>query len=59
MKIEPGLFDQPDPEAEARSIARARDDVENGRTIPHEQVVAWLRTWGTPEEHPAPREWFE
>ena len=23
-----------------------------GRTVPHEQVVRWLRTWGTPRFEP-------
>jgi len=52
-------FDPPvvtDAEAEeARLDARAIADAEAGRVVPHEDVVAWLRSWGTPEELPRPR----
>lgn len=34
-------------------------DIAAGRTIPNEEVAAWLATWGTPEEKPAPSHWFE
>lgn len=29
-------------------------DAEAGRLIPHDQVVAWLDSWGTPDELPMP-----
>ena len=59
MEHEPGLFERRDPDAEAASLARARADIAAGRTIPHEQVAAWLKTWGTPDFKPMPREWLE
>ena len=40
-------------------IAQARADIKAGRGVPHEQVAAWLRTWGTPDEKPMPPEWLE
>ena len=30
-------------------------DAEAGRTVPHDAVVRWLRSWGTPEETPPPK----
>lgn len=59
MKHEPGIFDAIDPRAEAESIARARAQIAAGRGVPHEEVAAWLRTVGTPEWKPMPREWLE
>lgn len=29
-------------------------DADAGRTVPHEDVVAWVRSWGTPDELPMP-----
>ena len=46
------VFDEIDKEAEAQAIAEA--DVEAGRIVPHEDVVRWLKTWGTPDELPRP-----
>ena len=57
--IERGIFEEYDEAAEAASIARAREDIAAGRVVPHEQVAAWLRTWGTPDERPMPREWLK
>lgn len=31
--------DEPATEADARAIARARDDIQEGRLIPHEEVL--------------------
>lgn len=25
-----------------------------GRVVPHDQVVAWLQSWGSPDERPMP-----
>lgn len=35
-----------------KSIAEA--DANPGKGIPHEKVVKWLRSWGTPNELPPP-----
>jgi predicted transcriptional regulator len=43
-----------DTDAEARAIEEAEADVAAGRLVPHEEVVKWLRSWGTPEELPCP-----
>ncbi|WP_260599854.1 antitoxin [Sphingomonas endolithica] len=57
MKHEPDILEERDPEAAA--IVRARADVAAGRVVPHEKVAAWLKTWGTADEQPMPREWLE
>jgi len=48
------IFDDIDEEAEARAIAEAEADVAAGRVVPHEQIVEWLKSWGTPNERPFP-----
>ena len=48
------IFDQIDEDAEARAIAEAEADVAAGRLVRHEDVVKWLRSWGTPNELPCP-----
>ncbi len=57
MKHEPGIFDEPDPAAEAASLARARADVAAGRVHDHAVVGEWLLTWGEPDFKPF-REWL-
>lgn len=57
MEHEPGIFEQRDLEAEEASLARARADIAAGRVYPHEEVAAWLRTWGTPDFKPFPHRW--
>ena len=47
------FFDDIDDEAEARAVATARAEIAAGQGIPHEEVMAWLRSWGTPDELPA------
>ncbi len=53
------FFDAIDPEAEAAADAEGLADIQAGRVIPHEEIAAWLDTWGTPDEKPAPKAWFE
>ena len=48
------IFDEIDQEAEAEAIAEAEADVAAGRVVPHEDVVEWLKSWGTPDELPCP-----
>ncbi|MGI8840374.1 MAG: antitoxin [Caulobacteraceae bacterium] len=52
------IFDEIDVEAEAAADAEAMADIAAGRVVPHEEVAAWLATWGTPDEKPAPTSWF-
>jgi predicted transcriptional regulator len=59
MKPEPSIFDLPDEEADARREAEALADLDAGRVIPNDEVCAWLETWGTPDEKPAPKTWFK
>ena len=59
MNVERGIFEEPDPEAEARADAEAEADIAAGRIVSHEKVAAWLKTWGTPDEQPMPREWLK
>ncbi len=42
-------------EQQLQQIEEGLADIEAGRTIPHEQVVAWLKSWGKRTEKPAPR----
>jgi predicted transcriptional regulator len=58
MNVERDIF-QMSPEAEAEADRRALEDIKAGRGVPHEKVVAWLKTWGTPEAGPPPAEWFK
>jgi len=58
MIPEPSIFDEPDDAADERATAEGEADADAGRVIPHEEVAAWLETWGTPDFKPAPRKWF-
>ncbi|WP_277978583.1 antitoxin [Sphingomonas phyllosphaerae] len=57
MEQEAGIFEERDPDAEDASVARARADLAAGRVYSHEEVVAWLKTWGTDAYRPFPRRW--
>ena len=57
MKHAPGIFEEPDPHAEAAADARALEDYRAGRYVPHAIVGEWLKTWGKPGRLPF-REWF-
>ena len=59
MKPERSIFDEIDAEAEDLADAEGLADIEAGRTVPHEEVAAWLDTWGMPDENPAPPSWFK
>lgn len=52
------LDDLTDAEDEAR-LAEAEADIAAGRVVPHAEVAEWLKTWGTPDEKPAPAHWFK
>ncbi|CAN5292639.1 antitoxin protein relB-2 [soil metagenome] len=59
MTPEPSIFDQVDDESEATADAEGLADLAAGRVVPHAEVAAWLETWGTPDEKPAPASWFK
>ena len=52
------FFDEIDSDAESAADADGLADIAAGRVVPHEQVAAWLETWGTPDETPAPDSWL-
>lgn len=56
---ERSIFDEIDEAHDAKRAAEAEADVAAGRLIPHAEVAAWLKTWGTPDEKPAPALWFK
>jgi predicted transcriptional regulator len=58
MTSEPSIFDEVDEAFETRRQDEARADIEAGRLVSHEQVRAWLETWGAPDEEPPPESWF-
>ncbi|NIJ06878.1 putative transcriptional regulator [Sphingomonas vulcanisoli] len=60
MNVERGIFEGGEtPEQAALADARARASLKDGEGIPHEEVVKWLKTWGTSQAGPPPKEWFE
>jgi predicted transcriptional regulator len=58
-ELEESIFDDVDEEALEAATLEAEADIAAGRVVPHEEVAKWLSTWGTPEEGPPPKEWFE
>ena len=57
MRKQPSIFDEADPEHDARREAEADADAAAGRVVPHAEVAEWLKTVGTPDERPAPYSW--
>ncbi len=55
MPTTKSIFDEIDEEEEARAIAEAEAALKEGRFVPHEEVVKWLKSWGTPNELPRPK----
>lgn len=56
MVPEPSIFET-DTAAEEAADAEGMADIAAGRVVPNDEVAAWLDTWGTPEEKPAPATW--
>lgn len=54
---EPDIFDEVDDEAERQAMAEADADIAAGRVVPHERVVEWLKSLGTPNQLPTPYSW--
>lgn len=60
LNEEPVVFlEEADEIADAALIAEAEADFAAGRCIPHEEVAAWLDTWGKGERVPPPKSWFK
>jgi predicted transcriptional regulator len=55
MTSEPSIFDEVDAVADAAADAEGLADLEAGRVVTHENMKAWLLSWGTPGELPPPR----
>jgi predicted transcriptional regulator len=41
-------------EREAEAVEEGLEDLRSGRVVDHEQVAAWLRSWGTSSEREPP-----
>jgi len=54
MKSEPSIFDEIDDVADAAADAEGLADLDAGRVVTHDRMKAWLQSWGTPDELPAP-----
>lgn len=55
MPATKSIFDKVDEEEEKRAIAEAEAALKAGRIVPHEEVVKWLKSWGSPNELPCPK----
>ena len=56
---ETSFFDEIDEAAEAAADAEGLAQLNAGKGIAHAEVAAWLDTWGTPDEKPAPASWLK
>ena len=56
MVPEPSIFEL-DEDVEAAADAEGMADIAAGHVVPHEEVAAWLDTWGKLDEKPAPAKW--
>lgn len=54
---EPNIFDDFEDEADRQAMAEADADIAAGRVVPHERVVEWLKSLGTPNQLPTPYSW--
>ena len=55
MKHEPDIFDHIDENADAESHRKGIADLDAGRTVSHEAVSKWLKSWGTGKRLPRPQ----
>jgi len=56
--VEPSLLDEI-ADADSAADAEGLADIAAGRVVPHAEVAAWLKTWGTADEQPPPRSWLK
>ncbi len=54
---EPDIFDEVEDAADRQAMAEADADIAAGRVVPHERVVEWLKSLGTPNQLPTPYSW--
>lgn len=48
------LFEEIDDKAEDQALDEAEADVAAGRVVAQEDVIEWLKSWGTADELPSP-----
>ncbi len=53
-RLVPSIFDELSEEEERRLDDEAEAQIEATGGVPHEEVVRWLMSWGTPNELPCP-----
>ena len=58
MKREEVLFEEAELDADEAALIQGEPDADAGRLIPHEDVVAWVKTWGTGDEKSIPDSWM-
>jgi predicted transcriptional regulator len=54
MPTTKNILEGADDDVEAHAIAEAEAAIKAGRVVPHEEVVKWLKSWGTDNELPCP-----
>jgi predicted transcriptional regulator len=59
MSSEPSIFEHTDSESDERAMLDGEAAADAGKVVPHAEVAAWLATWGTPAETPAPKKWLK
>ncbi len=59
MKREEVLFEEADLDADEAALLQGEADADAGRLVPHDDVLAWVKTWGTDDEKPVPKSWVK
>jgi predicted transcriptional regulator len=54
VQPESSFIEDSDTATEAAALKAAEADVASGRVISHDAMLAWLRSWGMPDELPPP-----
>ena len=53
------IFDERDEANDAARLAEAEADIAAGRLISNGELMAWVKTWGMPDEGPPPESWLK
>lgn len=59
MDADPAIFETVDLNADEQAMREGESYADAGRLVPHDEVVRWLRTWGSPDDRPPPAEWLK
>jgi predicted transcriptional regulator len=59
VDADPSIFETIDLEADEQAMREGEADADAGRVVPHDEVIEWLRTWGSADDRPPPAEWFK